>query len=158
MHHSVVSDSLQPHGLQPAKLLCLWNFPGKNTGAGCHFFLQGIFPAQGSNSCLLHCQADSLPLSHHWVLTVACRIFRLRCGLKTLSCTMQDLAPWPGIEPEPPALGAQSLSPWTTREVPPNAFLRIQDRTGEPLHHTWWGWLSPKLPPLAPFASWGHSH
>ena len=29
---SVVSDSLQPHGLYPAKLLCPWDFPGKNTG------------------------------------------------------------------------------------------------------------------------------
>ena len=40
---SVVSDSLWPHGLQPAKLLCPWDFLGKNTGGGCHFLLQGIF-------------------------------------------------------------------------------------------------------------------
>ena len=31
-------------------------FPGKNTGPGCHFFLQGIFPTQGSNLRLLHCR------------------------------------------------------------------------------------------------------
>ena len=31
---------------------------------------------------------------------------------------MQDLFPLPGVEPRPPALGAQSLSQWTTREVP----------------------------------------
>ena len=31
---------------------------------GCHFLLQGIFSTQGSNPCLLHCQADFLPLSH----------------------------------------------------------------------------------------------
>ena len=36
---SVVSDSLQPHGLQPARLLCLWNSPGKNTGVGSHALL-----------------------------------------------------------------------------------------------------------------------
>ena len=36
------------------QLLCLWNFQGKNPGAGCHFILQGIFPTQGSNPCLLH--------------------------------------------------------------------------------------------------------
>ena len=62
---SDVSDSLQP--LQPARLLCPWDFPGKNTGVDCHFILQGIFPTQGSNShlfCLLHWQADSWPLSH----------------------------------------------------------------------------------------------
>ena len=35
-----------------------------------------------------------------------------------LSCSMQDLVPWPGIEPGPGALGAWSLSHWTTREVP----------------------------------------
>ena len=45
-------------------LLCPWDFPGKNTGAGCHLLLQGIFPTQGSNPGLLHWQADSLPLSH----------------------------------------------------------------------------------------------
>ena len=38
-------------------LLCPWDFPGKNTGVGCHFFLQGIFPDQGSNPSLLHWQA-----------------------------------------------------------------------------------------------------
>ena len=50
---SVMSSSLQPHGLQPARLLCLRYSPGKNTGAGCHALLQGIFPTQGSNPCLL---------------------------------------------------------------------------------------------------------
>ena len=40
---SVVSDSLRPHGLRPTGLLCPWNFPGKNTGVGCHVLLQGIF-------------------------------------------------------------------------------------------------------------------
>ena len=37
------------------------------TEVGCHFLLQGIFSTQGLNPCrlhLLHCQADSLPLSH----------------------------------------------------------------------------------------------
>ena len=46
--HSVVSNSLQPHGLQPTRFLCSQDFPGKNTGVGCHFLLQGIFPTQGS--------------------------------------------------------------------------------------------------------------
>ena len=36
--------TLRPHGLQPTSLLCPWNFPDKNTGVGCHFLLQGIFP------------------------------------------------------------------------------------------------------------------
>ena len=61
---SVVSDSLRPHRLKPARFLCLWDFPGKNTGVGCHFLLQRIFPTQGLNLHLLHWLADSLPRSH----------------------------------------------------------------------------------------------
>ena len=61
---SVVSNSLQPHGLYPTRLFCPWNFPGKDTGVGCRFLLQGIFLTQGSSLYLLHWQADSLPLSH----------------------------------------------------------------------------------------------
>ena len=56
LSHSVMSNSLQPPEQQSARLLCLWNFPGRNTGVGCHFFLHGIFPIQGSNSGLLHCR------------------------------------------------------------------------------------------------------
>ena len=55
---------LQPHGLEPARLLPPWDFLGKNNGVGCHFLLQGIFPTLGLNSGLLHRQGDSLPLSH----------------------------------------------------------------------------------------------
>ena len=36
----VVSDSLQPHRLQPTRPLCPWDSPGKNTGVGCHFLLK----------------------------------------------------------------------------------------------------------------------
>ena len=38
--HSVVSDSSRPHGLQPTRLLRLWDFPGKSTGVGCHCLVQ----------------------------------------------------------------------------------------------------------------------
>ena len=37
---SVMSDSMRPHGLQPARLLCPWDSPGKNTAVDCHFLLQ----------------------------------------------------------------------------------------------------------------------
>ena len=46
-------DSLQPRGLSPARLLCPGDSPGKNTGVGSHFLLQGIFPIQGLNLHLL---------------------------------------------------------------------------------------------------------
>ena len=48
----------------PTRLLCPWNFPGKNTAVSCHFLLQGLFLTQGWNPCLLGWQSDSLPLSH----------------------------------------------------------------------------------------------
>ena len=51
-----MSDSLQPYGLYPARLLCLWNSPSKNTGVGSYSLLQQIFPAQGLNPGLLHCR------------------------------------------------------------------------------------------------------
>ena len=54
--HSVVSDS--------TRLLCPWDSLGKNTGVGCHFFLQGIFPTQGSNPGLLQYRQILYHVSH----------------------------------------------------------------------------------------------
>ena len=66
-----------PTDCSPAKLLCPWDSPGKNTGVGCHFLLQQITPTQGWNPsllCLLRWQADSLPLvppgKPTWFLTI----------------------------------------------------------------------------------------
>ena len=67
LSHSVVSSSLVPNGLQPARFLCPWNLPGKNTEMSCHLLLQGIFLTEGSNPRLLHLlpwQRDSLPMHH----------------------------------------------------------------------------------------------
>ena len=69
---SAVYDSLQPHGLQPARLLCPWNFPGKNTGVGCYFLHQGIFPTQGLKTHflrLLHSRRILYQLSHQGSLS-----------------------------------------------------------------------------------------
>ena len=56
----------------PARLLCPWNFPGKNTGTDCHFLLQGIFPTQGLT-----------PPTDRWIL--------YHCFL---SMTTAGLCPW----------------------------------------------------------------
>ena len=61
----VVSDSLRRHGLQPTRLLRPWNSPGKSTGVGCHFLLQGIFLTQGSNLGLLHCRRCYINISNN---------------------------------------------------------------------------------------------
>ena len=55
---SVMSNSLWPHGLQSTRLLCPWDFSGKNTRMGCHSLLQGIFMIQGSNLWM--------SMSKHW--------------------------------------------------------------------------------------------
>ena len=68
-----MSDSLRLHGLQPAR-----DSPGKNAGVDCHALLQGIFPTQGSSPpllCLLHWQADSLPLTPSGKPPKICRCY-----------------------------------------------------------------------------------
>ena len=57
--HSVMSDSLRPHGPYSP-----WNSLGQNTGVGSLFLLQGIFPTQGSNPGLPHCGRILYQLSH----------------------------------------------------------------------------------------------
>ena len=56
---SVITDSLQPHGLYSP-----WNSLGQNTGVGSLSLLQGSFPTQGSNPNLLHCRQILYQLSH----------------------------------------------------------------------------------------------
>ena len=111
--------TLQPHGLQPTRFLCPWDSPGKNTGAGCHFLLQGIFPIQGLNLCLLRWQADF----HHcatWESPIFCqlkvtqsmifcysRLNGLRCPCCVCLCSVvfDSLRPH-GLQP------ARLLCPW----------------------------------------------
>ena len=50
--------------MEPARLLCPWDCPGKNTGVGCHSLLHGIFQTQGSNLSLPHCRQILYHLSH----------------------------------------------------------------------------------------------
>ena len=54
-----MSDSLWPHGLYPTRLLCPWNFPGKNTGVPCPS--PGDLPDPGIELRSPELQADSLP-------------------------------------------------------------------------------------------------
>ena len=63
--HSVVSDSLRPHGLYSP-----WNSLGQNTGVGSLSLLQGIFSTQGSNPGLPHCRCIVYQLSHQGSLRI----------------------------------------------------------------------------------------
>ena len=72
-------------------------FCSKNTGVGCHFLLQGIFLAKGSNLCLLNWQAASLFLCHHgnssclwsWLIMTAGRSWNHRTPSKQSSNPLQ---------------------------------------------------------------------
>ena len=62
-----MSDSLRPPWSVTTRLLRPWDAPGKKSGVGHHFLLQGISPTQGSNLGLLHCRETlirSLELTH----------------------------------------------------------------------------------------------
>ena len=80
-----------PHGLYPTRLLCPWDFPGKNTGMGCCFLLQRIFPTQRWKLQVLHWQADSLPQDHlgspQW------NTMQLLKPMRTSLCTYNALLP-----------------------------------------------------------------
>ena len=122
---SVMSNFLWPQRLQPTRFLCPWNTPGKNTGVGCHFLLQGIFLTQGSNLGLLHCRQILYHLSHQKWSEVAqsCPVLcdPMDCSLPGSSVHVIFQAEYwnglsfpspgdlPGIEPRSPALQADTL-------------------------------------------------
>ena len=81
-----------PWTIQPTWLFCLWNFPGKKTGTGCHFLLQGSFPTQESNPCILclfHWQADSVPQAPSGKMVSSSTCCQLYKEVVTLYCLMK---------------------------------------------------------------------
>ena len=60
----VVCNSLQPCGALVHQAPLLWDSPSKTAGVSCHALLQGVFPTQGLNLCLLHCKQILLPMTH----------------------------------------------------------------------------------------------
>ena len=68
---SRVSNSLPAHGLQPGRLLCPWDSPGKNTRVGCYALLQGIFLTQELSRGLLHGRQILYWLSYQEISWVA---------------------------------------------------------------------------------------
>ena len=91
---SVVSSSLQPHGLYSP-----WNSPGQITGVGSCSLLQGIFLTQGSNPGLPHCRRILYQLSHKGSTRI----------LEWVTYPFSADLPNPGIKLGSPALQADSL-------------------------------------------------
>ena len=95
LSHSVVSDSLRPHGLQPTRLFCPWDFPGKNTGVGCHSLLQGIIPTQRLNLGLQHCRQILYCLGHQGYPIYNICIFRSYICMFVCIKFIPTLPRWP---------------------------------------------------------------
>ena len=62
--------TLRPQGLEPTRILCPWNSPGKNTGAGCHSLLKGLFPTQGLSLGPLPCRQILYRLSRQGSVSI----------------------------------------------------------------------------------------
>ena len=97
-----------PHGLYPARLLCPLDFPGKNTGVGWHFLLQGTFPTR-DRTCISCIGRRSL---YHWATREALTGLRAAAAAKSLQscptlCDPTDGSP-PG-SPVPGVLQARTL-------------------------------------------------
>ena len=95
--HSVVSDSLRPHELQPTRLLCPWDFPGKSTGVGCHCLLH-----PNLKQALIYCLSLDLPVLDIfatcdllWVLSLNLTFSRFTHGIACVR-TLFPLPPLSG--------------------------------------------------------------
>ena len=100
--HSVVSDSLRPHGLYGP-----WNSPGQNTGVGSLSLLQGIFPTQGWNPGLLHCRLILYQLTHRGSPRI----------LKWVTYSFSRGSSWPRNRTGVSCLAGRFFTSWATREA-----------------------------------------
>ena len=108
--HSVVSNSLQPHGLHSP-----WNSPDQNTGVGCHFLLQGIFLTQESNPSLLHllhCRLILYQLSHKGSPRI------LEWVVHLFSSRSSQPRNWTRVS----CIAGGLFTNWAIREAPPKIF------------------------------------
>ena len=103
----------RPHGLQPAKLLCPCDSPGKNTGVGCHFLLQ-CMKVKRESEVAQSCPTPSDPMDYSGQAPLSTGFSRqeYQSGLPLPSPV--DL-PDPGIEPVSPVLAGGF---WATQDVP----------------------------------------
>ena len=104
--HSVVSDSLQPHGLYSP-----WNSLGQNTGVGSFSLLHGIFSIQGSNPGLPHCRRILYQFSHK----VSPRI------LEWVAYPFSSGSSWPRNRTRVSCIASRFFTNWAMREAPSNS-------------------------------------
>ena len=111
LSHSIVSDTLWPHRLQPSRLLCQWGFPRQEYWSGFHTLLPGIFPIQEDPLCrwiLYRLSHQGSPRILEWVAYP---------GVSSLSL-LQRIFLAQDLNQGSPALQADSLPAWATWEAP----------------------------------------
>src|SRR5574337_1312024 len=97
---SKIQVTFQNSVVDLATIVCLWHFPGQNTGVGCHFLLQGIFPTQGLNPGLLHWRQ----ILHHLNHTVLMHETSM-CVLSHFSCVQLCETLWTVARQTPLPMG-----------------------------------------------------
>ena len=94
--------TLRPHGLYSP-----WNSLGQNTGVGSLSLLQGIFPIQGSNRCLLHCRWILYQLSHKGSSSI----------LEWTAYPFSSESSWPRNRAEVSCIAGRFSTSWATGEA-----------------------------------------
>ena len=127
------------------------DFPGEDTGMGNHFLLLGIcLPDPGFNLCLLHGQADSLPLSPQGRLRLPCA-----CMLSPFSRVQLFVTLWTAAHQAPLSMGFSRQECWSGLPCPPPGDLPDPGTEPESLMSpalagrfftTSASWEAPKLP------------
>ena len=125
-----------PMNCSPARFLWPWNFPGKNTGVGCHFLLLGVFPTQRLNPGVPHCRWILYQLSHKGSL----RIF------EWLAYPFSSRSSWPRNQTEVSCIALRFCTKWAIREAPRRDTIMIKSN---PIHlpggwTTTWSTVIPK--------------
>ena len=108
MHAELLQSCLTPCDtmdcMQPTRILCSWDSPGKNTGVRCHALLQGIFLTEGSNSGLPHSRRILYQLSV--------------CVLSRFSCVRHCEIPWTIAHQAPLSVGFSRQEYWSALPCP----------------------------------------
>ena len=127
---SVMPDSLWPRGLQPTRLLCPWDFPGKNTGVLCYFLLQYMYAAAAKllQSYPTLCDPiDGLPpgppipgilqaRTLEWVAEFLLQCMKVK--VKSLSRVRLLTTPWTAAYEAPPSMGFSRQEYWSGMSLP----------------------------------------
>ena len=122
LSRSAVSDSLQPHGLQPARLPYPWGFFSKKIEVGCHPLLLGIFPTQEASRDLLHCRHILCHLSHHLSHREAQEYW-------SGSYPFSRGSSWPRKWTMASCIAGGFLTSWATREAPYKPYIDLFTHT-----------------------------